>query len=277
MPFKLKVPGSNTGVETEKKRATPLSRFNLELLNTRRTATLKWTKYPDSDKGDGWLLGSSSYAGETVQAYSSCYVTSPNINNWLRTPYIERGDAERLHIEMTFTMRKCVRHNDPSSLQQCKETFNLYYYEAESDFANHQMPTWQPNVYSKIDTIAADTLYVQPRKVQVNNETKHVTIKRKGVYFAFQDTGACITLLSVRIFYVTCPNVTVRYAFFMETPTGPTVSSLVQKKGVCVGNAVEESNPTYLCRSDGSWDILMGSCKCLPGYQGINGTKCVSK
>ncbi|CAI9741192.1 ephrin type-B receptor 1-B-like isoform X1 [Octopus vulgaris] len=249
--------------------------IGLELLNTRRTATLKWTKYPDSDKGDGWLLGSSSYAGETVQAYSSCYVTSPNINNWLRTPYIERGDAERLHIEMTFTMRKCVRHNDPSSLQQCKETFNLYYYEAESDFANHQMPTWQPNVYSKIDTIAADTLYVQPRKVEVNNETKHVTIKRKGVYFAFQDTGACITLLSVRIFYVTCPNVTVRYAFFMETPTGPTVSSLVQKKGVCVGNAVEESNPTYLCRSDGSWDILMGSCKCLPGYQGINGTKCV--
>nr|UZQ18783.1 Eph receptor tyrosine kinase [Doryteuthis pealeii] len=223
----------------------------------------------------GWLLGSSSYLGETVQAYSSCYVTFMNINNWLRTPYIDRGDAKSLHIEMSFTMRKCIRHNDPSSLQQCKETFNLYYYEAESDFANNHMPTWDPQVYTKIDTIAADSLYVQPTDVVVNMETKHVTIKRKGVYFAFQDTGACITLLSVRIYYVTCPNITINYAFFMETPTGDRPSSLVQKQGECVPNAAEETKPTYLCRSDGTWDIVFGGCKCLQGHQGIDGKECV--
>ena len=178
---------------------------------------------------------------------------------------------------MSFTMRKCIRHNDPSSLQQCKETFNLYYYEAESDFANNHMPTWDPQVYTKIDTIAADSLYVQPTDVVVNIETKHVTIKRKGVYFAFQDTGACITLLSVRIYYVTCPNITINYAFFMETPTGDRPSSLVQKQGECVPNAVEETKPTYLCRSDGTWDIAFGGCKCLQGYQGIDGKECVSK
>ena len=43
----------------------------------------------------------------------------------------------------------------------------------------------------------------------------------QGVYFSFLDTGSCMSLLAVKIYYVACRNVTANYAHFAETPTGP--------------------------------------------------------
>jgi len=37
----------------------------------------------------------------------------------------------------------------------CSETFNLYYYEADSDDASSTFPPWREKPYVKIDTIAA--------------------------------------------------------------------------------------------------------------------------
>lgn len=43
---------------------------------------------------------------------------------------------------------------------------------------------------------------------------------KKGVYFAFQDQGACATLLAVRVYYVACPQVVENLAYFEETAAG---------------------------------------------------------
>ena len=32
----------------------------------------------------------------------------PNVNNWLWTPFIERGEANRIYIEIKFSLRNCV-------------------------------------------------------------------------------------------------------------------------------------------------------------------------
>ena len=39
---------------------------------------------------------------------------------------------------------------------QGKESFKLLYYEAEGDFANAMMPTWDEDTYRHVDVIAAD-------------------------------------------------------------------------------------------------------------------------
>lgn len=57
-------------------------------------------------------------------------------------------------------MRKCSKITDVTNLQQCKETFNLYYFEAGSDFANAMRPSWDQLTYKRIDKIAADKLFV---------------------------------------------------------------------------------------------------------------------
>jgi len=96
----------------------------------------------------------------------------------------------------------------------------------------------------------------------------------RGVYFVFRDEGACATLLAIHVYYVTCPSVVTSLAAFLETPAGPEITSIVQRDGVCVANSVaaDAGRPSYLCKADGSWYFLSGSCHCSPGYQPHNDT-----
>ena len=70
--------------------------------------------------------------GFSVHAQRSCNTNSPIVDNWLRTPFIDVKDAKRLYIKVTYTMAKCGKVLDPASLQRCKETFKLYYYQGNN-------------------------------------------------------------------------------------------------------------------------------------------------
>ena len=75
-----------------------------------------------------------------------------NVNNWLWTPFITRHDANRIHIEIKFSLRNCDLF--PGNAVKCKETFSLLYYEF--DAATREPPPWEPESYKLIDRIAAD-------------------------------------------------------------------------------------------------------------------------
>jgi hypothetical protein len=53
-------------------------------------------------------------------------------DNWLRTPYIPRGAANRLYVDVKFSMRRCTKYPDPTRLQQCKESFKVRFHRYES-------------------------------------------------------------------------------------------------------------------------------------------------
>ena len=59
--------------------------------------------------------------------------------------------------------------------------------------------------------------------------------------FLLQDTGACVALMHVRIYYMFCPEVTKNLAIFPATTSGSEVTSLVEAKGVCVPFASQVS------------------------------------
>ena len=204
---------------------------------------------------------------QTYRVYAVCEVAQQNVNNWLRTPYIQRRNANRIYIETKFTMRECTRHPNPNHLQQCKEKFNLLFYEADSNFANDMMPTWDTMSYRHIDAIAADREFSDINNAAINTKTRDIPISLNGVYFAFQDTGACTSLISVKVYYIYCDSITINYARFPDTVAGPEVTSIVQQTGSCVENAAMESKPTYLCKADGTWYLNSGGCKCMAGFQ----------
>lgn len=101
----------------------------------------------------------------------------------------------------------------------------------------------------------------------INTEVRSIPVTKKGVYFAFRDQGACISLLAIRVYYITCPEVTASFASFPATPTGRELTSIEQSNGVCVANAVEDAPPKYLCKGDGNWYLQGGGCLCKPGYE----------
>ncbi len=206
-----------------------------------------------------------------IRTYQVCNVMEPNQNNWLRTDWIPRGGAQRVYIEIKFTLRDC--NSLPGVMGICKETFNLYYYESNNDKERYI----RENQFTKIDTIAADESFTQvdigDRIMKLNTEVRDVGIlTRKGFYLAFQDVGACIALVSVRIFYKKCPLTVRNLAQFPDTTTGADTSSLVEVRGSCVDNSEEREVPKMYCGADGEWLVPIGNCLCNPGYEEHGGT-----
>ena len=54
------------------------------------------TNFTNPEKGNNW------------EGYSVCDVGYPNVNNWLRTPFIERGEYNRIVIEVNIWEKNCT-------------------------------------------------------------------------------------------------------------------------------------------------------------------------
>ncbi|CAL8367904.1 unnamed protein product [Boreogadus saida] len=214
----------------------------------------------------------------TIRTYQVCNVFDPSQNNWLLTTFINRRGAQRIYVEMRFTVRDCS--SIPNVPGSCKETFNLYYYESDAVIATKGTAFWMEAPYLKVDTIAADESFSQVdfggRLMKVNTEVRSFgPLSKNGFYLAFQDYGACMSLLSVRVFYKKCPSVVQNFAIFPETMTGAESTSLVIARGVCIPNSEEVDVPIKLyCNGDGEWMVPIGSCTCKAGFEPDNGNVC---
>ncbi|KAJ8384306.1 hypothetical protein AAFF_G00206630 [Aldrovandia affinis] len=148
---------------------------------------------------------------------------------------------QRVYIEIKFTLRDC--NSLPGVPGTCKETFNMYYHESN----NANLWFIKESQYAKIDTIAADESFTQvdvgDRVMKLNTEVRDISnLSKKGFYLAFQDVGACIALVSVRVFYKKCPLTVLNLARFPDTVTGGD-SALVEVRGSCVEDSEELEAP----------------------------------
>ncbi|XP_053185348.1 ephrin type-A receptor 4b isoform X1 [Scomber japonicus] len=225
-------------------------------------ADLGWEAYPN----EGWEeISVMDERNTPMRTYQVCNVMEANQNNWLRTRHISREGAQRVYIEIKFTLRDC--NSLPGVPGTCKETFNMYYYESNN--AN----VWfiKESQYVKIDTIAADESFTQvdvgDRVMKLNTEVRDISnLSKKGFYLAFQDLGACIALVSVRVFYKKCPLTVLNLAQFPDTITGGD-TALVEVHGMCVNASEEFEAPKMYCSADGGWLVPIGRCVCKPGFE----------
>uniref|UniRef100_A0A8C2E713 Ephrin type-A receptor 7 n=1 Tax=Cyprinus carpio TaxID=7962 RepID=A0A8C2E713_CYPCA len=210
-----------------------------------------------------------------IRTYQVCQVMEPNQNNWLRTNWIEKGDAQRIFVELKFTLRDC--NSLPGVVGSCKETFNLYYQETDLEVGRNI----RESQYVKIDTIAADESFTQgdlgERKMKLNTEVRIIgPLSRRGFYLAFQDVGACIALVSVKVYYKKCWSIIENLATFPDTVTGSEFSSLVEVEGTCVNDAEEEADnsPKMHCSAEGEWLVPIGKCICKAGFHQKGDASC---
>ncbi|KAK6478521.1 ephrin type-A receptor 3-like [Huso huso] len=223
---------------------------------------LGWVAYPS----EGWEeISVMDERNTPMRTYQVCNVMEANQNNWLRTSWIPRDGAQRVYIEIKFTLRDC--NSLPGVPGTCKETFNMYFYESN----NSNLWFIKESQYVKIDTIAADESFTQvdvgDRVMKLNTEVRDISLlSKKGFYLAFQDVGACIALVSVRVFYKKCPLTVRNLAQFPDTVTGGD-SALVEVRGSCVNSSEEFDTPKMYCSADGGWLVPIGRCVCKPGFE----------
>ncbi len=144
-------------------------------------------------------LDEKSFTTSVYRTYVVCEVDKEQVENWLRTPFVARGNANRLYIEITFTMRDCTQF--PHTARTCKETYTLLYREADHDQIADEPDTWSSAKYRLVDRIAADAgrFTTSNQQTKLNTETRSVPLTKKGVYFAFRDEGACTSIVAVKV------------------------------------------------------------------------------
>lgn len=136
-----------------------------------------------------------------IRTYQVCNVMEASQNNWLRTDWITREGAQRVYIEIKFTLRDC--NSLPGVMGTCKETFNLYYYESDNDKERFI----RESQFGKIDTIAADESFTQvdigDRIMKLNTEIRDVgPLSKKGFTWLFRmwvlASPWCLSVCSTR-------------------------------------------------------------------------------
>nr|XP_006642063.1 PREDICTED: ephrin type-A receptor 2 isoform X1 [Lepisosteus oculatus] len=215
---------------------------------------------------EGWDLLQTVVNGTMMYTYSVCNVAQNEQDNWLRTNFIQRREASRIFVDLRFIVRDCNSF-DGASLS-CKETFNLYFAESDVDYGTN-FQKWH---FKKVATIAPDEITVKG-ELRINAEHRIVgPLSKKGFYLAFQDIGACVALLSVRVYYKSCPATVSSLASFPETVAGRESQPLTEVPGVCVPHAVSDDTPRMHCTMDGEWLVPIGQCQCQEGYEMVNST-----
>uniref|UniRef100_A0A8C9QYF3 receptor protein-tyrosine kinase n=1 Tax=Scleropages formosus TaxID=113540 RepID=A0A8C9QYF3_SCLFO len=141
----------------------------------------------------------------------------------------------------------------------------------------------------KIDTIAADKSFsrVEPslphqyqpdRLRRINIKTRSFgPLARKGFVVAIVDSGACVSLMGVSVFYRRCPATTRHMALYAATPSGAESTALVPVDGTCVPHSQPQGGaaPRLHCNAEGDWIVPVGQCVCDEGFEpNHNGSAC---
>ena len=267
-----------------------MSFFLLVVLSDTREARdyLNWYKISlNGILNDGWgelsfdakmfptlLLPSSSTTLWRTQYV--CDITSEHhVDNWLRSPYFKRHQAQRIEIELGFSIRDCSTIQKPNDIRLCRETFELYIHESDNEEREF---LWSS--YKLVDIIAGNrftsnnygnSLSPNRNNLTVNVKTRGIAVKKKGFYIAFRDQGACISLLYVKIFYRLCHAISIGLINFPETPTESSLTDIVERYGICTINSKTIEKPLGFCKGNGEWTFqetsLHNSCHCQQGHE----------
>ncbi|XP_041963809.1 ephrin type-B receptor 5 isoform X1 [Alosa sapidissima] len=263
----------------------PNSAEEVMLLDTTESTTeLGWTTYPDTGWDEVSVLDDK---GKLIRTFEVCNVNqNPRVqDNWLATPFLYRQSAPRVFVTLRFSVRDCASLRTPSP--SCRETLTLYYRQADSQRELER--TWGSDSsngetregWVKIDTIAADKSFSKVEPSQPHqykpDRTRRINIKtrsfapltRNGFVLAIVDSGACVSLMGVTVFYRRCPATSRYLASYPATPSGVEPTALVPVDGVCVPNSQSQggAGPRLHCNAEGEWMVPVGGCMCEAGYE----------
>ncbi|KAK7886352.1 hypothetical protein WMY93_025973 [Mugilogobius chulae] len=273
----------------------PNSAEDVMMLDTSEsTSELGWTTYPDTGWDEVSVLDDK---GKLIRTFEVCNVNQNSRlqDNWLATPFLFRRSAPRVFVTLKFSVRDCASLRSPSP--SCRETLTLYYKQADSQRELERTWAAEPSSgdretregWVKIDTIAADKSFskVEPssphqyqpnRYSRINVKTRSFApLTRNGFVLAIVDSGACVSLMGVSIFFRRCPATSLHLASYPATPSGAEPTALVPVTGTCVPHSKAQGGPPRMhCNAEGEWMVPVGGCVCDEGYEpNHNGSACL--
>ena len=113
--------------------------------------------------------------------YFVCDLNVKNIQNWLFSPLISTREANRLILNLTYTIRECEQFPINQVFKTCREKFELYYEELDDEeyFMNKN------NQYSPSSSSSTD---YDSNNNNNNNIDSSIYLLNKLNKFKYQDT-----------------------------------------------------------------------------------------
>ena len=177
-----------------------------------------------------------------------------------------------LNIKLKYNLRRCP----PTASSFCKHKWSIYVLHVEKEVVGVDLNPLTVNelTYEEVGTIEPTVLPAHEKPEPYDYDVKIIT-KKGGVYLAFLDHGACVSISSVIVSYNYCSEIGGVLVSFSRTPAPVNDSYLVEQTGSCSDvNSINEVNLSGVCLSSGEWNITDGiKCLCKPGYELVNGSE----
>ena len=179
-----------------------------------------------------------------------------------------------LNIKLKYNLRRCPP--PPTASSFCKHKWSIYVLHVEKEVVGVDLNPVTANevTYHKVTTIEPTVLPAHGKIEQYDYDDKIIT-KKGGVYLAFLDQGACVSLSKVIVSYNYCSEIGSVLVSFSRTPAPVNDSYLVEQTGRCSDvNSINKVKLSGVCLSSGEWNITDGiKCLCKPGYELVNGSE----
>ena len=177
-----------------------------------------------------------------------------------------------LNIKLKYNLRRCP----PTASSFCKHKWSIYVLQVEKEVVGVDLNPLTANelTYQEVTTIAP-TVMPAPGKVQQYDYDVKIITKKGGVYLAFLDQGACVTISSVIVSYNYCPEIGSVLVRFSRTSAPVNDSYPKEQTGRCTDvNSINKVKLSGVCLSSGEWNVTDGiKCLCKPGHELVNGSE----
>ena len=177
-----------------------------------------------------------------------------------------------LNIKLKYNLRRCP----PTASSFCKHKWSIYVLQVEKEVVGVDLNPLTANelTYQEVDTIAPTVLPAAGKVEQYDYDVKIIT-KKGGVYLAFLDQGACVTISSVIVSYNYCPEIGSVLVRFSRTSAPVNDSYPKEQTGRCTDvNSINKVKLSGVCLSSGEWNVTDGiKCLCKPGHELVNGSE----
>ncbi|CAH3118894.1 unnamed protein product [Porites lobata] len=234
------------------------------LLDRNQNSSWYWLTRLEFGPWSGWSRGGES------EGYSVCDLSETannHTNSWLVSEYIDLQGANEVHLKLLFTIRQC-----PSVFLYCKQAFTVFKLQTNGpEIGGITKKDVLTGKFSHVQTVNATHVWTPGAVPRMNQANINVAVNGRGIYLAFQDTGACLSLASVVVSYTYCPSVIKHGVLFNKTSAPQSSLHNVTVKGTCSSGASpypSNSLLTATCLSTGQWvkdDKI--TCLCAAGYE----------
>ena len=179
-----------------------------------------------------------------------------------------------LNIKLKYNLRRCPP--PPEAKSFCKHKWSIYVLHVEKEVVGVDLNPVTANelTYQEVTTIAP-TVMPAPGKVEQYDYDVKIITKKGGVYLAFLDQGACVSISSVTVSYNYCPEIGSVLVRFSRTSAPVNDSYPKEQTGRCTDvNSINKMKLSGVCLSSGEWNVTHGiKCLCKPGHELVIGSE----